>query len=167
MDRVSYYSFVIIAMVLSLPIISHFLRRSPRLLKWSNYIILAVYLFANLYLTLFSRGIDTHNQVRLTPFWSYVKMLDSPRLREEIILNIYLYIPFGYLMHYAFPKLKWRTVFFCGVALSCLTELTQLVLGLGWCEVDDVISNSLGTLIGIGMYKGYKILVRQSIEKTD
>ena len=49
MDRVSYYSFVIIAMVLALPILSHILRRSSRLLKWCNLIILGVYMFANLY----------------------------------------------------------------------------------------------------------------------
>ena len=28
----------------------------------------------------------------------------------------------------------------------------------GLCEVDDLISNMLGTLVGVGLYKGYKRL---------
>ena len=48
MDRVTIYSFLVLAMVLCLPVISHYLRRYPRLLRLIYYLLLAVYLFANL-----------------------------------------------------------------------------------------------------------------------
>lgn len=33
------------------------------------------------------------------------------------------------------------------VVLSVFIELSQFIFNLGWCEVDDVISNTLGAMI--------------------
>ena len=162
MDKVTAYSFLILAMVLALPVISHMLRKRPVALKYTNYLILAAYLFANLYLTILSRPTKIHHHMELTPFWSYVEAIDDPKFREEVLLNIILYIPFGYLMHYAFPKLKWWMVVCLGFLLSGFTETVQLFFKLGLCEVDDLISNTLGTLAGFGLYKGYKRLAAES-----
>lgn len=164
MDKVTVYSFVILAMVLALPVISHMLRKRPVMLKYTNYVILAVYLFANLYLTILSRPTRIYHHMELTPFWSYAAALKRADLREEILLNIILYIPFGYLMHYAFPKMKWWTVVCLGFLLSGFTETVQLFFKLGLCEVDDLISNTLGTLAGVGLYKGYKRLAAEASE---
>ena len=35
--------------------------------------------------------------------------------------------------------------------LSVFIELSQFVFNFGWCEVDDVISNTLGAMIGYGV----------------
>ena len=151
-------------MVLTLPVISHMLRKRPAALKYTNYLILATYLFANLYLTILSRPTKIYHHMELTPFWSYAAAIDDPKFREEVLLNIILYIPFGYLVHYAFPKLKWWTVVCMGFLLSAFTETVQLFFKLGLCEVDDLISNTLGTLVGVGLYKGYKRLAAESAE---
>ena len=158
MDRVTIYSFLVLAMVLSLPLISHYLRRYPRLLRLINYLLLTVYLFANLYLTILSRPARLYHHMELTPFWSYASAVNRPDLREEILLNIILYIPLGYLTHHAFPHLKWWMVVLAGFLLSGITESVQLFFKLGLCEVDDLISNTLGTVIGVGLYRGYKHL---------
>ena len=102
--------------------------------------------------------------MELTPFWSYVGALKRAELREEILLNIILYIPFGYLVHYAFPKLECWTVVCMGFLLLEFTETVQLFFKLGLCEVDDLISNTLGTLTGVGLYKGYKRLAAEAAE---
>ena len=164
MDKVTAYSFLILGMVLTLPVISHLLRERPVALKYTNYIILAVYLFANMYLTILSRPTRIYHHMELTPFWSYAGALKRAELREEILLNIILYIPFGYLVHYAFPKLKWWVIVCGGFLLSGFTETVQLFFKLGLCEVDDLISNTLGTLVGVGLYKGYKRLAAESAE---
>lgn len=159
LDRVTFYSFLVLCMVLCLPVISHYLRRYPKLLKYINYFLLFVYFFANLYLTLLSRPTNLYHHMELTPFWSYKAALYDLELREEVLLNILLYIPFGYLIHYAFPKLKWWTIVVSGFLMSGLTETIQLFFKLGLCEVDDLISNTLGTVIGVGLYRGYKRIV--------
>ena len=163
MDKVTIYSFLILAMVLMLPVISHILRKRPLALKYTNYIILGIYLFANLYLTILSRPARIYHHMELTPFWSYIGAVKRPELREEILLNIILYVPFGYLMHYAFPKMKWWMVVCGGFLLSGFTETVQLFFKLGLCEVDDLISNTMGTLVGVGLYKGYKRLAAESV----
>ena len=95
-------------------------------------------------------------------FWSYKIAMYDPDMREQVLLNILLYIPFGYLIHYAFPKLKWWTIVVSGFLMSGLTETIQLFFKLGLCEVDDLISNTLGTVIGVGLYCGYKRIVSKN-----
>ena len=60
------------------------------MLKYTNYIILAVYLFANLYLTILARPTRLYHHMELTPFWSYAAAMERADLREEILLNIIL-----------------------------------------------------------------------------
>ena len=45
-------------------------------------------------------------------------------------------------------KRKWVWVLF--IALSVLIEAVQYFTGIGLCEIDDVISNSMGGFIGYG-----------------
>lgn len=35
---------------------------------------------------------------------------------------------------------------------SAIIEATQYIFNLGWCELDDVISNTAGALVGFGLY---------------
>ena len=167
MDRISFYSIIIVAMILALPVLSHFLRERPGVLQWSNLLILGVYLFANLHLTIFSRAATYNYDIVLTPFWSYRDAVTEPFLREEILLNIILYIPLGYLMHYAFPKFKWWQILLCGFGLSLMTEAVQFVFRLGLCEIDDLIDNTLGTFIGLALYQLYIKLVQNSIKRLN
>ena len=63
----------------------------------------------------------------------------------QYIQNILFFIPYGFL----FPwKDNWKRVFVTALVLSVSIELSQFIFNLGWCEVDDVISNTLGAMIG-------------------
>ena len=66
----------------------------------------------------------------------------------QYLLNILFFIPYGLL----FPwKDNWKRVFASALFLLLLIELSQFIFNLGWCEVDDVISNTLGAMIGWGV----------------
>ena len=66
----------------------------------------------------------------------------------QYLLNILFFIPYGLL----FPwKGNWKRVFVTALVLSVFIELSQFIFNLGWCEVDDVISNTLGAMIGWGV----------------
>ena len=73
--------------------------------------------------------------------------------------NIIGFIPFGFFLpvidrHFrSVPK-----VTFLGMLLSAAVELTQLVPKIGTCDVDDVILNTLGTLIGVLLFMYADIL---------
>lgn len=86
-------------------------------------------------------------------FWAIRAWIVNPTVvnKEEAVqylLNILFFIPYGFL----FPrKNNWKFVFVTALVLSVFIELSQFIFNLGWCEVDDVISNTFGAMIGYGV----------------
>lgn len=133
--------------------------------------VFAIYVLGNLYFTLLSRTPGTETKLTLLPFQSYARMGGAvPAEAEEaagfaamflkgttpldgIILNILLYVPLGYLLPRLFPKLKAWQVILIGLLCSAATEATQYLFKMGWCEMDDVIHNTLGAVIGVWMWR--------------
>lgn len=83
-------------------------------------------------------------------FWAIRRWIVNPTIESkkeavQYVQNILFFIPYGLL----FPwKDDWKRVFVTALVLSIFIELSQFVFNLGWCEVDDVISNTLGAMIG-------------------
>lgn len=69
---------------------------------------------------------------------------------EQVFDNIIMFIPISLLMSNTLGC-KWLTVFF-GFLFSCFLEGCQFILRRGLCEIDDVISNMLGAIIGCVVY---------------
>lgn len=64
-----------------------------------------------------------------------------------------LFLPLGFLLPAAFTLFKqMRRVLLAGLALSVLVEIIQYVTHLGLCELDDMINNTYGTLLGYGIW---------------
>ena len=97
--------------------------------------------------------------VRLDLFWSYRLFFISPVMRLQILNNIWLFVPLGAMLYRLWPR---GYVVLIPVLLSLGIETLQLVLGRGLFETDDIISNSLGGLIGVlvcwGIRKGIAAL---------
>lgn len=160
MDKVTSISIALVAMVLLLPFITNYLHHRPIMLKNFKTLLLVAYGIIYLYLTLFNRTPGAIPRLELTPFWSYQKAwTGNVGMREEIILNILLFIPLGYLL--CFSGLGWWKVVLIGVCLSSTTEVVQYLTRLGLCELDDLISNGLGTMMGICAYHGFELVMRK------
>lgn len=74
---------------------------------------------------------------------------------KDPIGNLLLFVPLGFLGAAGWSGLQ-RTgrMWLVGAAISGLIELSQLFLGLGSLgTIDDVIFNSLGALVGLGLYR--------------
>lgn len=71
----------------------------------------------------------------------------------NIIGNIAMFIPYGIIWPYCFEKLDrvWKTVL-SGFAFSLLIEISQLLLYERHSDIDDIILNTLGVLIGALIY---------------
>ena len=91
-------------------------------------------------------------------YWRLLKKDASENLLRQAIINlagnVVMFVPLGWFL----PKI-WRafqgffkTVFF-GIVLICLVELVQYVTGLGVCDIDDLILNALGIMLGYGIFK--------------
>lgn len=110
-------------------------------------------------MTLSGRKIGGTHRFELKPFSSYYVVFAEGNMEIllQILMNIAMYIPLGFLLPCCFRLFeKYRyviLVIFCG---SLVIELIQLVLRMGLFEVDDVINNTLGAVIGLLIYMIFK-----------
>ncbi|MEG0511765.1 MAG: VanZ family protein [Clostridia bacterium] len=200
MDQITSISFIVLAVALALPLATRLGTGHPKLLRFLKHVVLAVYLLANLSETLLFREVSPQANYELDLLWSYKQALaldggllgflrslcgnglqalggahiTDRGLFKEIILNILLYVPMGYLLPFTWPSLArrrkaattpeslvkqasllgripWRVVGL-GLCASVATELTQLIFHLGLFEFDDILNNTFGCLLGVILY---------------
>ena len=73
----------------------------------------------------------------------------NARNNAFVIENIILFIPYGFVTALAFPKL--RNFFACsffGLFTSIAIELIQYTTQRGFFQIDDIITNGIGAMIG-------------------
>ena len=71
--------------------------------------------------------------------------------------NIVPFAPIGFLLPLVFDKLKsFLSLFLISLGIIVFFELFQLVTKLGSCDIDDVILNMLGVVIGYLVLKVVK-----------
>lgn len=71
----------------------------------------------------------------------------------QYFMNICFFMPFGFV----FPIKRRRAVLLGALVLSSAIEIIQYITIRGWCEFDDIISNTVGALLGFALYwNGYK-----------
>lgn len=124
---------------------------------------IVVFVVLALYETVFSRLATDAYQHNLQPFWSYEVIMNGRKdLIKEHYLNVAVFIPLGMLLWVVLKQKKWRQVLVFGCAVSLIIEFMQLVMKRGLCELDDVMHNTLGCMIGYGLVK-CGILIANSI----
>ena len=71
----------------------------------------------------------------------------------NLIGNVIGFMPFGFMLPLISDHFrKWYRVFLCGFLLTLLVESVQLISGIGIFDVDDMILNTLGALLGYFAY---------------
>ena len=69
-------------------------------------------------------------------------------------------LPLGILLPVV-NRIHWKHIFVINLCFSVLLEMVQLLMGSGYCQMDDVIMNTLGCCLGYLVYKRIKILGRK------
>lgn len=113
--------------------------------KVSNKILLILYLIVILYMTLLNRNPHSSRNAWFRIFATYQYFLTNAYLRREILNNIILFIPLGTIVARLWPR--WRRLI-VPVMVSVAIELLQFITKRGFFETDDIISNSIGGIIG-------------------
>ncbi len=84
---------------------------------------------------------------------------------KNLMCNIVMFMPCGFLVPLFVRRNKWWYVLLFGSLLSLVIELTQWAIGIGIFDIDDVILNSFGTMIGFGIYKLiYSVALKNSLD---
>ena len=111
-------------------------------------LIVVEYIYMVFCSTVFFRVTKQMRKYDFNPFWSY----NDPKYFVENIMNVLAFIPIGLLMGAGFKGLKWWCAMLIGVCLSVSIESLQFVFKKGFSEVDDVMHNTLGCLLGYVAY---------------
>ena len=121
---------------------------------------LSVYIVCLIGVTLLGRTWWEEYDIRLEPFWSYRYILESSsrwssrQMVKQILYNILAFLPWGFLTPKCFGKpIGFRKLVGSAFIASVGIELVQLVGQCGLCELDDVIHNTLGAVVGYGILK--------------
>ena len=154
-----FITFVILSLVYKHKKISHTKWRSLELAIFIMYIF-AVFYFTGVG-TLFDLqryGIQLNNgQINLLPFSNGIDIV-------AYFLNVLLFVPFGFFLPFIWPNInKLKYTVLSGFSFSLLIELSQLFNNRR-ADVDDLIMNTLGTLIG---YLLFSIFIRATKRKVN
>lgn len=131
---------------------------STALLGWKKGVKLTLialcveYIFLVYCSTVIYRSLSNVTGIDLTPFRTYILYKSGcDFFLSEAIMNVVVFFPIGFLGSYIFRSWQWWKVLFLGVAFSVSIETLQFCFQRGFCELDDVMANSLGCIIGIGL----------------
>lgn len=109
-------------------------------------------------LELFSADRPIFRSVNLIPFHSIKSYLLGSGVSRSVVLNnvlgnILLFIPLGiYLQVLKRDKRIFAGIFFI-FAASLSVEVIQYILGIGAADIDDILLNCLGGIVGILCYR--------------
>lgn len=82
--------------------------------------------------------------------WSWRVILQGNReILWESLLNMGLLFPVGFLLPVIFRrKCPWYYGVFAGIMISGVIEVSQLILCRGLFELDDILHNTIGCMLG-------------------
>ncbi len=109
-----------------------------------------MYIIVLLFITFWSReeGSRSGFDLELFSTWGI-----NTRNNAYVIENILLFIPFGFFCPWVFPAARrFRSCALLGAALSVGIECLQLVAGRGIFQIDDILTNTLGAIVGFWLY---------------
>jgi len=132
--------------------------RLKRLIVFIIYLILVLTFTFIVRETLIWRYSGKHEDA-LIPFRQLIGLLKNPNHMIwfwQIILNIIFFIPFGFLFPIIQPKQSKATIAY-GFMFSLGIEIMQYITGRGLADIDDLINNTLGAVIGYFIYRAGKM----------
>ena len=115
-----------------------------RIWKEPSLSLLAAYAFLIITETVLIRYRFTGNHFKPELFWSW-RAWDKQK--SQILTNVFMFVPIGVLAGWLW---KWKGLL-VAAGLSISVEMLQMITQRGLCEVDDVIHNVLGAVIGVAV----------------
>ncbi len=110
-------------------------------------------------------GLNTANFTLFKTIKMYIRYADRLNSFENLVGNVVAFVPFGFLFPYVIRYGKNFFVMLCHAFVFVVgIEVFQLFSAFGAFDVDDILLNCLGAIIG---WIGYSLLqiIRQMVKK--
>jgi len=119
-------------------------------------VLFVIYLLALLWILVFKLGVQfsymADRSVNLIPFGEPL-MSNGKADFSEMILNAVIFVPLGIYVGVLFERWSfWKRVRFV-FSVSLVIEALQFLLKIGAFDVTDIITNTIGGVIGLVLYK--------------
>jgi glycopeptide antibiotics resistance protein len=168
---------MLIASIFLITVLNIVLKKNSKYLKkeiqWQHYIFGYFFIFY-LMITLNLVGMPSLSE------WKFCLSLNEPIFNPRInlvpfkdgfditnILNIILFIPFGFFLPTLWEKYRNLKLTFCyGLLLTVFIEISQLFTTARTTDIDDIIMNSIGTICGWIIFNTVKKVYRKYADKT-
>lgn len=144
----------------------NFLRKHQKALYSALLTVYAIAVFCGA--VVFRAPLD-RREVKTEWFWGY-KMSDPAILYGDNLYNILLFLPVGCLVGLIAPKHKVLWAMFVGLFVSETIECSQLIWQRGVFDVDDILNNVAGALLGgllVALATEVRNLVRRKRSASD
>lgn len=112
-------------------------------------------------------ALKLQQRINLVPFSTITRFVrglhqfNRPAVVRSSVVNLFgniaLFLPLGIfppLLWKAMQKL-WRTLLLAAGIMAAV-EVIQLLLLVGWCDIDDLILNLAGAALGYGLYSLFR-----------
>lgn len=146
--------------IITILIRKEIIRTSNSILNKSAVVLFTPYCVMILLLTLLNRNLSQGQiiQDQWMPFESYRILFSGygyAGLMNQIIMNYFLFIPFGLFFYCAFDcrNRVIKSVVYA-LAFSFMIETIQLFFGIGLFEFDDLLGNTIGSFVGAIIGRG-------------
>ena len=122
-------------------------------------------------MTLWKRTVG-QRRLELIPFYTLTTISYNNEAIRTMLMNVVLFFPFGLTIPHVLRKArsnqrKWIYCILAGAVLSIFIESMQYCFALGYAEMDDVICNTLGCMLGVTADIISTIWYRKSKEKRN
>lgn len=119
------------------------------------------YVVTMLYVTIFSRMPVLEVRLQLIPFFEFNRIKGI-----GFVENMILFVPAGALLLLSFPlRARWGYAF--GFLLSLGVEILQFFSHRGIADIDDLIANTLGAMLGTCFCIAMQRLIRSFCSDED
>lgn len=133
-------------------------------------ILFILYLFALSYITIFNRSEGHSTQILL----HFDSINEALRMRSidplnHLLLNIALFVPLGFLFPLLLPHKLDHILYVgpLGLMMSTIIEATQMFLKIGQCDIEDIVANTAGAVIGLLLFKLLKPIIVKDTDEDE
>ncbi|NLW71096.1 MAG: VanZ family protein [Eubacteriaceae bacterium] len=135
-----------------------------------TYLVFGLYLFILIWLVMFKfsfdlRDISRLRNINLIPF-RYAEQTSPLSHKKEVFENILIFIPMGIYALILRPKAPlWKNMLI-GLYVSLAFETAQYIFALGASDITDLMTNTAGGILGIGIFLLMKKIFKEKTLKV-
>ena len=130
-------------------------------------VLFVIYLMALCWILLFKLGVQfsymQNREVNLIPFREPL-MLNGKIDFGEMIMNVIIFVPLGIYAGILFKRWMLGKNLFLFFLTSLIVEALQYILRVGAFDITDTITNTLGGIIGLMIFKAIEKVLKNSVK---